>query len=95
MGKLNGRGNLMISYPIEIEGTWEQISAQAQQFVKHKMRLTILPDVSVESDPADSRSLDEKIAEIIAGVPVQEWEKLPADMGDNLDHYLYGTPKRP
>ena len=82
----------MISYPIEIEGTWEQIAAQAQQFVKHKMRLTILPEVSAESTPKDTRTLNEKIAEIVAKVPEQEWDKLPADMGDNLDHYLYGTP---
>ena len=27
-------------------------------------------------------------------VPIEEWDKLPTDGAANLDHYLYGTPKR-
>jgi hypothetical protein len=27
-------------------------------------------------------------------VPASELEKLPTDGGQNLDHYLYGAPKR-
>jgi hypothetical protein len=38
------------------------------------------------------------IEEVLAGlareVPQAEWDKLPSDLTDNLDHYLYGTPKR-
>ena len=33
-------------------------------------------------------------AEIGASVPAEEWEKTPADASMNLDHYLYGAPKR-
>lgn len=29
-----------------------------------------------------------------ADVPSDEWRKIPPDLGDNLDHYLYGAPKR-
>ena len=32
--------------------------------------------------------------EIGASVPAEEWEKAPADASINLDHYLYGAPKR-
>jgi len=32
--------------------------------------------------------------EIGASVPAEEWEKTPADASINLDHYLYGAPKR-
>ena len=31
---------------------------------------------------------------IAAEVPASELEKLPRDGGQNLDHYLYGAPKR-
>ena len=31
---------------------------------------------------------------IAAEVPASELEKLPTDGGQNLDHYLYGAPKR-
>ena len=27
-------------------------------------------------------------------IPQEEWDKLPDDLNDNLDHYLYGTPKK-
>lgn len=39
-------------------------------------------------------TIEEKIARIMADVPEGEWEKLPADLNDHLDHYIYGTPKQ-
>ena len=27
-------------------------------------------------------------------IPQEEWDKLPSDLNDNLDHYLYGVPKQ-
>lgn len=33
--------------------------------------------------------------ELARQVPQEEWDKLPKDLSDNLDHYLYGTPKKP
>jgi len=27
-------------------------------------------------------------------VPAEEWDSLPADLTDDMDHYLYGTPER-
>src|SRR4051794_11017518 len=37
----------------------------------------------------------EEIEEISAGVPDEEFLKLPVDGAEQHDHYLYGTPKRP
>ncbi len=39
-------------------------------------------------------SLSEEIERIWADVPESEWEKLPPDLSDQLDHYIYGLPKR-
>jgi len=39
-------------------------------------------------------SIEDKIAAITADVPNEEWAKLPPDLSDHLDHYVYGTPKR-
>jgi hypothetical protein len=81
--------------PIEFEGTWEAIAAHASRFAGHRLRLTILPQEAPDEPVAsDQRSLQEKIAEVVAAVPEEEWAKLPSDLGDNLDHYIYGTPKR-
>jgi hypothetical protein len=32
--------------------------------------------------------------ELTRDIPAEEWKSLPADLSDNLDHYLYGWPKR-
>ncbi len=42
----------------------------------------------------DDRPIEDVIAEISAGVPDSEWAKLPADLSDQLDHHVYGTPKQ-
>ena len=36
----------------------------------------------------------DKLKRIAAKVPREEWRRLPADLTDNLDHYLYGLPKK-
>jgi hypothetical protein len=80
---------------LEIEGTWEEIAAQASRFIGRRVRLTVLSEAPDSTHKRrDTRTLEEKIAEIAAQVPEEEWSKLPADLGDQLDHYIYGTPKR-
>jgi Arc/MetJ-type ribon-helix-helix transcriptional regulator len=37
----------------------------------------------------------ERILERSAAIPDEEWDKLPTDLAEQHDHYLYGTPKRP
>ena len=39
-------------------------------------------------------TLYELFEPIWASVPAEEWEKLPRDLSINLDHYLYGAPKK-
>src|SRR5438045_964163 len=36
----------------------------------------------------------EEILELMKEVPEAEFEKPPRDGSENLDHYLYGTPKK-
>jgi hypothetical protein len=43
---------------------------------------------------AAARPIEDVLAELARGVPAEDWKKLPSDLTDNLDHYLYGTPKR-
>ena len=51
------------------------------------------PDRSIV--PAqDKRSIEEIIAEHSRDIPDEEWNKLPPDLSYNIDHYVYGTPKR-
>ena len=48
----------------------------------------------VESLTPSRKSLLEEIREIYQDIPDAEWEKLPSDGSENLDHYLYGAPKK-
>jgi hypothetical protein len=46
------------------------------------------------SSTEQARPIWEEIAEIIKDVPEEEFRKLPCDGAEQLDHYIYGTPKR-
>ena len=46
------------------------------------------------SPPSQERPIWEVIAEISSEVPEEEWAKLPSDGSLNVDHYLYGAPKK-
>jgi Arc/MetJ-type ribon-helix-helix transcriptional regulator len=37
----------------------------------------------------------EEIEELTANIPDEEFLKLPVDGAEQLDHYVYGLPKRP
>jgi predicted DNA-binding antitoxin AbrB/MazE fold protein len=45
-----------------------------------------------EFDP-NTPPIEEKLRAIMADVPKEEWDRLPADLTEHLDHYIYGTPK--
>jgi hypothetical protein len=44
-------------------------------------------------DPS-ARPIEEVLQELASQVPASEWKRLPSDLSDNLDHYIYGIPKR-
>ena len=44
-------------------------------------------------DP-NAPSIEDEIARIAAEVPAEVWDRLPRDLNDQLDHYVYGTPRR-
>ena len=47
------------------------------------------------SPPSPRKPLWERAAELRSSIPEEEWDKLPADGAEQLDHYLHGAPKRP
>jgi len=81
----------MLSEPLEIEGSGEQIAAEALRYPRQKMRLTIFPETAEAPVAKDTRSLNEKLAEIASRIPAEELKSLPADFCEQLDHYLYSA----
>lgn len=47
-----------------------------------------------KSAPPRERPIWEVITEISSEVPEEVWEQLPRDGSLNVDHYLYGAPKK-
>ena len=43
---------------------------------------------------AHARPIEDVLTELADEVPVEDWDRLPPDLTDNLDHYLHGTAKR-
>ena len=52
--------------------------------------LDFFPDGPPRRDPS-APSIEDRIAEIARSVPDEEWEKLPKDLSQRLDFYLYGV----
>jgi Arc/MetJ-type ribon-helix-helix transcriptional regulator len=53
------------------------------------------PAVSQEPSAEDRKPVWERILEKMEAVPDEVFDRIPADSSAQLDHYLYGTPKRP
>ena len=41
-----------------------------------------------------AQTIWQEIREIVKDVPDEEWARLPRDGSANVDHYLYGAPKK-
>ncbi len=79
----------MASPPLEIEGTWEEILARASELKARRLTVTVLPEEGEAGKPSE-----EVIEALAAQVPPEAWENLPEGLSSNLDHYIYGTPRR-
>ena len=79
---------------LELEGTWDEIAAQMPDFSGQKLRVLVYPATENGAQAQDTRPIAAVLAEIAATIPAAELAKLPSDFTEQLDHYLYGTPKR-
>jgi hypothetical protein len=70
-----------------------QIVAEKMQVLPLEEQQKVVEFVDLLSNPK-KQTLLEKLAVISSRVPDEVWEKVPADGAENIDHYLYGLPKR-
>lgn len=50
--------------------------------------LTTMP-TGQPTETAPHESIEDQLRRIADTVPAEEWERLPADLSDRLDHYIY------
>ncbi len=51
--------------------------------------LTTLPTDQPTETTAPRETIEDQLRRIAGTVPTEEWERLPADLSDRLDHYIY------
>ncbi len=74
-----------------VEGTGE-FSSQGKLLrvsAVNQLKLTAIEETYDQS----AQPIEELLRDLAKEVPIEEWESLPDDLNDNLDHYLYGIPK--
>jgi hypothetical protein len=83
---------------LDMEGTAEEIQERLADFAGERLHVTVrrVDDVadanSVPSAP--KLTITQRILERFQHVPPEERAKVPKDLTDNLDHYIYGLPKK-
>ncbi len=73
-----------------------QVVAEKMQVLPlEKQQIVLEFVVSIEeTEKPKKQSLLDKLEVISKRVPDEIWEKLPVDGAENIDHYLYGAPKK-
>jgi putative addiction module CopG family antidote len=66
----------------------------ADEVVAEGLALLEARDVGAQlPETADAATISERIVQLGAGVPEEEWSRVPTDLARNLDHYLYGSTR--
>ena len=45
--------------------------------------------------PDTGQALLSLVDKVLGDMPETEWDKLPSDLSDQHDHYIYGTARKP
>lgn len=76
----------------------DAMTEAASLLVEHleQEQATAKPPASNQGEAVQAfKPIWEVAAEIRKSIPAEEWAKLPKDGAEQLDHYIYGSPKRP
>jgi hypothetical protein len=72
----------------------EQQGVPLDSYLRAALEALAVPE-SPASPSVPTSPLLELFEQIWADIPEEEWEKLPRDLAEQHDHYIYGIPKRP
>ena len=85
---------------LEMDGTAEEIHERLAEYSGRRLHVV----VTSESDTGklevrlpvshEKLSIEEKIMARFSALSKEEISRIPDDLSDNLDHYIYGLPKK-
>ncbi len=87
----------MITPLLELEGTVEEIQIRLADFAGQRLHVTVQP-IAIPADAPHEvppkHGIIDKILARAQAIPPQERAKMPVDLAEQHDHYIYGLPKR-
>ena len=78
---------------VHVKGKGEFTPQGVLDRVRQVEDMQLLP-VGEPGYDTSARPIEDILMELAQEVPEEEWKRLPSDLTDNLDHYLYGSRKR-
>ncbi len=88
---------LAIPVEDEVDEALEALSARLgrdkKELAGEALRQFVQQDVAA-LHPSGARPIEEVLADLGREVPGEEWDRLPSDLSGQVDHYLYGAPRR-
>ncbi len=76
----------------------DAMAEAASLLVQRLKQEQTLPEQSATGEPPPAKAYKpiwEVADDIRKSIPAEEWAKLPVDGARQIDHYIYGSPKRP
>ncbi len=75
----------------------DAMAEAARPLLSQLKQRPVTPPPTVDEKPgvAPHKPIWEEIQELTAGIPDEVWDKLPTDLSEQHDHYIYGTPEQP
>jgi hypothetical protein len=70
-------------------------AAFVRRAVQRELGVSPTEEAPGETSVDTGASILAMVEKVWGNIPEEEMAKLPSDLSANLDHYLYGTPKRP
>ena len=83
---------------LEMDGTVAEITERMSAFEGQRLHVTVDLSETEHKEYAPTASgyppIVEKILALAALIPKEEAEKMPHDLAEQHDHYIYGWPKK-
>jgi hypothetical protein len=95
-GEVNAKGHLLLDYPLQVSPGRARVIVLLPEDSERSPQEMKSPLNQLSEQPAvvtGTRPIWERVADISAQIPAEEWAELPKDLSKNIDHYLYGSPK--
>jgi hypothetical protein len=85
------KGHRELSLRLRGEGSFSPNGVLRQ--VTMVTELHLIEQSKFPYDPS-ARPIESILSELTGDISENEWDNLPGNLSENLDHYLYGTPKK-